>query len=110
MRCIVAHHQIGDVYLVSAGVPEPREDHATALAHVAVSMMEALPEFQSEDRQLPVQLKVGIHSGPVIAGVVGMKYPRFRLMGDTVNVSARMSTTCNAGDIQVSPMTFHQRQ
>lgn len=72
---------IGDVYLVSAGVPEPRVDHANALAHVAVSMMEALPQFQSEERALPVQLKIGIHSGPVIAGVVGMKYPRFRLMG-----------------------------
>lgn len=60
---------IGDVYLISAGVPEPMLDHANALAHVAVSMMEALPEFQSEERLLPVQLKIGIHSGPVIAGV-----------------------------------------
>jgi len=60
---------IGDVYLISAGVPEPMVDHANVLTHVAVSMMEALPEFQSEERLLPVQLKIGIHSGPVIAGV-----------------------------------------
>jgi class 3 adenylate cyclase len=99
---------IGDVYLVSAGVPEPRPDHANALAHLAVSMMESLPEFQSEERAIPVQLKIGIHSGPVIAGVVGLKYPRFRLMGDTVNTASRMSSTCHAGDIQVTPSAFHQ--
>ncbi len=102
---------IGDVYLVCAGLPQPRTDHANALAHVAVSMMESLPDFQSEERIAildPVQLKIGIHSGPVIAGVVGMKYPRFRLMGDTVNTASRMSSTCHAGDIQLTPSAFHQ--
>jgi len=103
---------IGDVYLVAAGLPEPREDHASALTHLAVSMQEMMSDqdFQEMEEGMSVQLKIGIHSGPVIAGVIGLKYPRYRLMSDTVNTASRMSSTCPAGAIQLSSNTYHQLQ
>ena len=94
---------IGDVYLVSGGVPDALEPHASILALLALAMMGETSRFLAS-RQL--QLRIGVHSGNVIAGVVGMKYPRYRLMGDTVNTASRMSTTCQANQIQISKPTF----
>ena len=101
---------IGDVYLVSAGVPDRLERHACVLALLALCMMEEMrslaDSLQLALQHLRLRLRVGLHSGPVIAGVVGVKYPRFRLMGDTVNTASRMSTTCQPSQIQLSQATF----
>ena len=103
---------IGDVYLVSGGVPDRLERHACVLALLALCMMEEMrllsDSLQDELRHLRLRLRVGLHSGPVIAGVVGVKYPRFRLMGDTINTASRMSTTCQPSQIQLSRATFQQ--
>ena len=103
---------IGDVYLVGGGVPDRLERHACLLALLAVCMMEEMrllsDSLQDELQHLRLRLRVGLHSGPVVAGVVGLTYPRFRLMGDTVNTASRMSTTCEPSQIQLSRATFQQ--
>ena len=101
---------IGDVFLVCSNCPVEyeREDHAAIMCVMALAMMEVVREMraiQGDVEEGPVRLKLGIHTGEVIAGVVGAKYPRFRLMGDTVNTASRMSTTTPANSIQLSPAT-----
>lgn len=96
---------IGDVYLMSAGAPNESTGHASIMCLVALEMrkvLKTLPTFKTQ----PIELRIGLHSGSVIAGVVGVKYPRYRLMGDTVNTSSRMSTTCPTGKIQLSSTTY----
>jgi hypothetical protein len=73
---------IGDVYMVCANCPIPLENHEEIMTKVGCAMHVATPNL----------LTIGIHTGPVIAGVVGEKYPRYRLMGDTVNTASRAST------------------
>jgi class 3 adenylate cyclase len=96
---------IGDVYLVCAGVTAERKDHAQVMCILGLCMHETMASFVDEYNGNKVALRVGIHSGPVAAGVVGISYPRYRLMGDTVNTSSRMSTVCSAGDTQLSDGT-----
>ena len=101
---------IGDVFLVCSNCPVEyeRDDHAAIMCVMALAMMDVVRELRAIEGDVeeePVRLKLGIHTGEVIAGVVGAKYPRFRLMGDTVNTASRMSTTTPANSIQLSPAT-----
>ena len=108
---LVAHHglekikTIGDGYLVAAGIPTPRADHAEAAAHVALAMRQALTE-------LPVasglNLRVGIDSGPVVAGVIGRTKFGYDLWGDTVNTASRMQSHAPPGGIQVTERTYRR--
>ncbi|MCA9637659.1 MAG: adenylate/guanylate cyclase domain-containing protein, partial [Myxococcales bacterium] len=94
---------IGDCYMVAAGVPEPRPDHAVLLVDLALAMQEAVAARRFAGRQL--SLRIGIHSGPVVAGVVGRGRQLYDLWGDTVNVASRMESQGEAGAIQISPAT-----
>ncbi|MEO1590885.1 MAG: adenylate/guanylate cyclase domain-containing protein, partial [Cyanobacteria bacterium J06632_22] len=97
---------IGDAYMVVAGLPEPRDDHARAIAAMAVEMRAALTTFsQALDR--PLAIRIGIHTGPVVAGVIGLKKFAYDLWGDTVNTASRMESYGLPGEIQVSPETYH---
>jgi adenylate cyclase len=96
---------IGDCYMVAAGVPTPRADHAHALALVALEMLAALREDE-ELAQLGLELRIGINSGPVIAGVIGRKRFLYDLWGDAVNTASRMESHGTPGRIQITRATF----
>ncbi len=95
---------IGDAYMVASGVPERRPDHAQALARLALEMLDSLsPEGDVGD--LGLQLRIGISSGPVVAGVIGTQKFAYDLWGDTVNIASRMESTGTPGRIQVARST-----
>jgi class 3 adenylate cyclase len=102
---------IGDCYVAVAGLPDPLPDHAVAMAHFGQDCMTALPRLT---KKLEVTLgpgtrdlliRVGIHSGPVIAGVLRGERARFQLFGDTMNTASRMESTSESGRIQLSEDT-----
>lgn len=95
---------IGDAYMVAAGVPAARADHAQAIARMALDMQATIGDFRRPDGQ-PFQLRIGINSGSVVAGVIGIRKFIYDLWGDTVNIASFMETTGEAGKIQVSELT-----
>jgi adenylate cyclase len=96
---------IGDCYMVAAGVPVPRPDHARALAMMALDMLEAMRAGEAMG-DLGMELRIGINSGPVVAGVIGRKRFLYDLWGDAVNIASRMESQGTAGRIQVTRATF----
>jgi adenylate cyclase len=88
-------------------LPTARSDHAQALAHLALEMRDAASEWR-DPHGLPVPVRIGISSGPVVAGVVGTRKFFYDVWGDAVNVAARMETTGAAGKIQVSQATYQR--
>jgi adenylate cyclase len=96
---------IGDCYMVAAGVPTPRPDHARALALMALDMLEAMCS-REEVAHLGHELRVGINSGPVVAGVIGRKRFLYDLWGDAVNTASRMESHGTAGRIQITRATY----
>jgi adenylate cyclase len=97
----------GDSYMVVSGVPEPRPDHVEALAALALDMADAANRLKdSRGKALP--LRIGLASGPVVAGVVGSRRFFYDVWGDAVNVASRMESTDSVGRIQV-PEAVYQR-
>ena len=96
---------IGDAYMVVAGIPQPMADHATAMAHMALDMTAAIQEY-SKKAGADLQLRIGIHSGSVVAGVIGEKKFIYDLWGDTVNTASRMESTGVPGRIHVTEATY----
>ncbi len=94
----------GDAYMVVSGVPRARADHAAALADLALEMRQALAGLVDAQGQA-VAVRIGIASGPVVAGVVGTRRFFYDVWGDAVNVAARMEQTGEPGTIQVAPQT-----
>jgi len=95
---------IGDCYMAAAGVPSPRPDHAAALALMALDMQAAMSSVD-EIACLGLELRVGINSGPVVAGVIGRKRFLYDLWGDAVNVASRMESHGTSGRIQITRAT-----
>ena len=90
--------------MVAAGVPSPRPDHAQALADMALDMLEAM-RTSDEVGHLGLELRIGINSGPVVAGVIGRKRFLYDLWGDAVNTASRMESHGTPGRIQVTRAT-----
>jgi adenylate cyclase len=92
---------LGDGYMVAAGAPTPRTDHAEAIADLALEMREALTHLPLA-QDLGLSLRVGIDSGPVVAGVIGRRRFSYDLWGDTVNTASRMESHAPDGGIQLT--------
>jgi adenylate cyclase len=95
---------IGDAYMVAGGIPEGREDHAEAVAAMALEMREAVARFQTPTGG-DLGIRIGINSGPVVAGVIGTKKFLYDLWGDAVNTASRMESHAEPGTIQVTQET-----
>jgi adenylate cyclase len=95
----------GDSYMAVSGVPVARPDHASALASLALDMRDAVSGL-TDLRGKPVSVRIGLASGPVVAGVVGMHKYSYDVWGDAVNMASRMETTGEAGTIHVAPSTY----
>ena len=100
---------IGDSYLVVGGLPERRDDHAEAIGAMALEMMEALEAF-NQDRGGAIRMRIGLNSGPVVAGIIGRQKFSYDLWGATVNLASRMQSSGVPDCIQVSPATYELLQ
>ncbi len=96
---------IGDAYMVVGGLPIPKENHAEAMAQMALDMQEVMAQFNRADRE-PFRIRIGMNTGPVIAGVIGKNKFIYDLWGDTVNIASRMESHGIANAIQVTEQTF----
>jgi adenylate cyclase len=96
---------IGDAYMAVAGLPFPHPNHACLAAEMALNMLAGIEEFNQKMGQ-SFNVRIGMNTGPVVAGVIGIKKFSYDLWGDTVNIASRMETTGVPGAIQVSPVTY----
>ena len=95
---------IGDCYMVASGVPRPRADHAHVLARLALDMREFVNQRTFGEHK--ISLRIGINSGPVVAGVIGRKKFIYDLWGDAVNTASRMESHGSEGTIQITRATY----
>jgi adenylate cyclase len=96
---------IGDCYMAAAGVPDPCPDHARRAALVAIEMRDLLTTSEVAGRS-GVELRIGINSGPVVAGVIGTNRFLYDLWGDAVNTASRMESHGTPGEIQITRATY----
>jgi class 3 adenylate cyclase len=96
---------IGDAYMVIGGFPKRRPDHAQAIAQMALDMETAIAQFNAENTQ-NFSIRIGIHSGSVMTGIINIKKFTYNLWGDTVNLASCMESQGLAGKIQVTETTY----
>jgi PAS domain S-box-containing protein len=96
---------IGDAYMVVGGLPTPRANHAEAIAEMALDMQEEIARFNARTGET-FNIRIGINTGPVVAGVIGIKKFIYDLWGDTVNTASRMESHGIPGCIQVTQATY----
>jgi class 3 adenylate cyclase len=98
---------LGDAYMVVGGLPTPQADHVEAIAEMALDMQQIIGQFSLKEGE-PLQMRIGINTGPVEAGVIGMKKFTYDLWGDTVNTANRMESHGISGKIQVTATTYER--
>jgi class 3 adenylate cyclase len=96
---------IGDAYMVAGGLPQRSDNHAEAIACLALDMRETLDQFNINAKQ-DFNIRIGIHTGPVVAGVIGIRKFSYDIWGDSVNTASRMESHGISGQIQVTNATY----
>ncbi len=96
---------IGDNYMVASGVPKPRADHAQAIALLALEMVKQIEDLPARKGRR-IEFRVGINSGPVVAGVIGKTKFHYDLWGDTVNTASRMESHGEVGKVHIAEATY----
>jgi PAS domain S-box-containing protein len=96
---------IGDAYMVVGGVPNPKADHVASVADFAIDLLDNIQHFRSR-QGMAIALRVGIHTGPVIAGIIGTRKFSYDLWGNTVNLASRMESQGEPGRIQVTQTVY----
>jgi adenylate cyclase len=97
---------VGDAYLAVSGLPTPNPLHATAAVQAAIEIRDFIKTRYEESEGNTFQLRCGIHSGTVVAGIVGVKKYAYDIWGDAVNTAARLEQNCEAGKVNISQTTY----
>ncbi|MBE9561541.1 MAG: response regulator [Proteobacteria bacterium] len=98
---------IGDAYMLVGGLPTQRDDHVEAVADIAIEMLDEIA-WLNEQNQEDFKIRIGVHTGPVVAGVIGKHKFNYDLWGDTVNIASRMESQGIPDEIQVSEVTYQR--
>jgi len=102
---------IGDAYMAAAGLPDPGRSTAGDIVLAALEMRDLIAQRRAErlrQGKPAFEMRIGLHSGPVIAGIVGLKKFAYDIWGDTVNTAARMESSGEAGRVNISTATYEQ--
>lgn len=96
--------------MCAGGLPKANTSHASDVAHAALEIRDFMlreKEQRKSTGKMVFELRIGCHTGPVVAGIVGIKKFAYDIWGDTVNIASRMEATCEAGKINISGATYH---
>lgn len=98
---------IGDSYMIAAGLPQKMKDHAEKLLMAALEMRNYIIN-RNKTKKLKLEIRIGIHTGPVVAGIVGLRKFTYDVWGDTVNIASRMTSGCDPQKINISGVTYNK--